>query len=189
MSDRIRSLDDFLLLLKGVKQGKDGQFMALCPRHDDHNRSLSIKQAGGMLLVKCFAGCDTAGILKTLGLEPKDLFLNSHKAKPEHRQIEAIYHYIDAKGKPFEVVRFKPKAFAQRRPDGKGGYIWNLKGILPTLYHQDKLHQAIQSSEPIYIVEGEKDCDNLWAIGLVSTTNPMGAGKWREPYSEALRRR
>jgi len=34
MSDRIKSLDDFLLLLKGVKAGKDGQYMALCPGKD-----------------------------------------------------------------------------------------------------------------------------------------------------------
>ena len=189
MSAKIHSLDDFLLLLKGVKQGKDGQYKALCPGHYDRNRSLSIKQADGKLLVKCFAGCNTADILKPLGLESKDLFMNSHKTntKPERREIEAVYHYIDAKGSPFEVVRTRPKGFYQRQPDGKGGYVTNLKGITPTLYHQDKLKQAIESGSPIYVVEGEKDCDNLWAVGLVSTTNPMGAGKWRDSYSQGLK--
>ena len=75
--------------LKALSLGKDGQYTALCPGHDDRNRSLSVKQADGKLLVKCFAGCDTADILKPLKLEPKDLFLNSHKARPEHREIEA----------------------------------------------------------------------------------------------------
>jgi hypothetical protein len=134
VSDRIRSLDDFLLLLKGVKPGKDGQYTALCPGHDDRNRSLSVKQADGKLLVKCFAGCNTADILKPISLEPKDLFLNSHKAKPEHREIVAIYHYHG-----FEVVRTRPKGFYQRRPDGKGGYVNNLKGVKLSLYHQDEL--------------------------------------------------
>ncbi len=187
MSARIRNLGDFLLLLKSVKPGKDGQFTALCPGHDDRNLSLIVKQADGKLLVKCFAGCDTADILKPLNLEAKDLFLNSHKPKPEHRDIEAIYHYMDANGKPFEVVRTRPKGFYQRQPDDKGGYINNLKGTMPTLYHQDKLRQIIDSATPIYVVEGEKDCDNLWIISLVSTTNPMGAGKWRDSYSAALR--
>ncbi|MFC1943295.1 hypothetical protein ACFLWO_01790 [Chloroflexota bacterium] len=66
MGDKIHSLDDFLLLLKGVKLGKDGQYMALRPSHEDHNRSLSVKQADSKLLVKCFAGCDTADILNAL---------------------------------------------------------------------------------------------------------------------------
>jgi len=35
MSDRIHSLDDFLALLKGVKAGKDGEYKALCPGHND----------------------------------------------------------------------------------------------------------------------------------------------------------
>ena len=56
MNDRISSLDDFLLLLKGVKSGKNGQFMALWPGHNYRNRSLSVKQADGKLLVKCLPG-------------------------------------------------------------------------------------------------------------------------------------
>ncbi len=181
MSDRIRSLDDFLLLLKDVKPGKDGQCTALCPGHDDRNRSLSVKQADGKLLVKCFAGCELAGILKPINLEPKDLFLNNHKAKPEHRYIEAIYHYDG-----FEVVRTRPKGFYQRQPDGKGGYISNLKGVTPSLYHQNELPQAIAAGKTIIIPEGEKDVDRLRAEGFTATCNPMGAGKWHDTYSEAL---
>lgn len=177
---------DFLSLLKGVKSVGKNQWLALCPAHHDTKQSLSVKEADGKILVKCFAGCELTDILKPLGLEPRDLFLDSHEAKLEYREIEAVYHYTDANGKPFEVVRTRPKGFYQRRPDGKGGYINDLKGIMPTLYHQDKLGQAITNNEPVYFVEGEKDCDNLWAIGLVSTTNPMGAGKWRSNYSEAL---
>jgi hypothetical protein len=36
-------------------------------------------------------------------------------------------------------------------------------------------------------VEGEKDVDHLMGLGLVATTSPMGAGKWRDHYSESLR--
>lgn len=188
MSDRIHSLDDFLLLLKGVNPGKDGQYTALCPGHDDRNRSLSVKQADGKLLVKCFAGCDTAGILKPLNLQAKDLFFNGSKGTKPKREIVAVYQYTDANGEPFEVVRLKPKAFKQRQPNpkAKGGYDWNLKGIVPTLYHQDELPQVIAAETPIFIVEGEKDTDNLRKLGFVATCNPMGAGKWRDSYSQAL---
>jgi hypothetical protein len=187
MSDRIKSLDDFLSLLRGVKKASGGSYMALCPGHDDHQQSLSVTEKEGKILLYCHAGCQLEDILRALGLEAKDLSLDSPKTKTEHREIEAIYKYTDANGKPFEVVRTKPKGFYQRRPDSKGGYINNLKGITPTLYHQDQLSKAIIANDPIFIVEGEKDCDNLWNIGLVSTTNPGGAGKWRDSYSEALR--
>lgn len=187
MSARIKSLDDLLTLLKGVKKGREGQFLALCPGHDDTKPSLSIKEADSKILLQCFAGCGLAGILKPLGLEPKDLFLDSYKTKLEHRKVEAIYYYTDANGKPYEVVRFKPKAFAQRQTDGKGGYLWNLAGIIPTLYHQTEITpKAIICGDTIYIPEGEADCDRLWELGLVATCNLGGAGKWKDSYSNTL---
>jgi hypothetical protein len=41
----------------------------------------------------------------------------------------------------------------------------------------------------VFVCEGEKDADRLAALGLTATTNPMGAGKWREEYAEPLRGR
>lgn len=182
MSDRIQSLEDFLALLKGVKHSHSDQYQALCPGHHDTKPSLSVKEANGKILLQCFAGCELENILGPLDLEPKDLFLNSHKAnKSEHREIEAIYQYDG-----FEVVRTRPKGFYQRRPDGKGGYINNLKGIVPTLYHQRELESAVLHGDTIFITAGEKDCDALWDIGLVATTNPGGEGKWKAAYSETL---
>ena len=182
MSSKLRNLYDFLALLKRVEQHGD-QYQALCPGHNDKKASLSIKEAEGKILLKCHAGCDLSTILKPLNLEPKDLFLNNQKTetKPEHCEIEAIYHY-----EGFEVVRTKPKGFYQRRPDGKGGYINNLKGVVPSLYHQSELTQVISAGETIFIVEGEKDVDQLRNKGFSATCNPMGAGKWRENYSDAL---
>src|SRR6185312_8711316 len=36
------------------------------------------------------------------------------------------------------------------------------------------------------VCEGEKDADSLASVGALATCNPMGAGKWRTEYSEAL---
>ena len=72
MSDRIRSLDDFLALLKSVKRDRESQYKALCPGHNDREPSLSIKEADGKILLKCFSGCELADILKPLNLEAKD---------------------------------------------------------------------------------------------------------------------
>lgn len=190
MSERIHRIEDFLALLKGVKPTSKDHWMAFCPSHDDQHQSLSIALDHDRILAYCHAGCGIEQVLAPLRLEKADLFLNNRKPKSkrrESREIEVVYCYADADGKPFEVVRFKPKGFSQRRPDGKGGYIWNLEGITPTLYHQKEVEAAIARNETVYLLEGEKDVDNLRSRKLVATTNVGGAGKWRDYYTEALR--
>ena len=46
---------------------------------------------------------------------------------------------------------------------------------------------GLKKGKSIFIVEGEKDVHTLETLGRVATTNPMGAGKWRETYSKILR--
>jgi hypothetical protein len=48
---------------------------------------------------------------------------------------------------------------------------------------------AADPAETVFVVEGEKDVDRLAELGLVATTNPMGAGKWQDHYSDFLRGR
>jgi putative DNA primase/helicase len=84
-------------------------------------------------------------------------------------------------------VRFEPKGFRQRRPDGRGGWIWNLQDTRRVPYLLPDLVKAVAAGETIYVPEGEKDVDNLRAIGFAATTNPGGCKKWRSEYSEHLR--
>jgi 5S rRNA maturation endonuclease (ribonuclease M5) len=102
----------------------------------------------------------------------------------------AIYDYTDETGKLlYQVCRFKPKDprkkkdFKQRRPDGKGGWIWNTDGVRRILYNLPEVIKA----QTVVITEGEKDADNLRFLGHVATTNPHGAEKWRDEYGETLR--
>ena len=62
-----------------------------------------------------------------------------------------------------------------------------MNGITPVLFHLPDMKTAICHGDRIFIAEGEKDCLNLWGIGLVATCNSGGAGKWRPEYSECLR--
>jgi hypothetical protein len=49
--------------------------------------------------------------------------------------IAATYDYRDENGALlFQVVRKVPKKFVQRRPNGSGGWIWNLDGVRRVLY-------------------------------------------------------
>lgn len=115
--------------------------------------------------------------------------LSSGSVDSTQRKIIATYDYKDAKGALlFQVVRWQPKSFSQRRPDGNGRWIWNLHGVRTVLYRLPELASA-DPQEPIFLPEGEKDVDNLARLGVVCATSPMGAGKWRVEYSEALRGR
>jgi hypothetical protein len=100
------------------------------------------------------------------------------------QKIEATYDYVDADGQlVYQVVRYEPKTFKQRRPDGKGGWIWSLNGVQRTLYNAAEVAKA----EAVLVVEGEKDVESARKKGIVATCNPGGAGKWRDEYSEILR--
>lgn len=115
-----------------------------------------------------------------------DYALAQEQPRPEQAssRIVATYDYTDENGKLlFQVCRFEPKKFSQRRPDGRSGWIWNLQGVRRVLYRLPEVVKA----EQVFVCEGEKDADRLRSLGLVATTAPMGAGKWRPEYSEALR--
>ncbi len=58
-----------------------------------------------------------------------------------------------------------------------------LGGIVPPLY---RLPELLSNKEPVYICEGEKAVESLRDLGLVATTNPGGAGKWRGYHSTPL---
>jgi Family of unknown function (DUF5906) len=124
---------------------------------------------------------------------------NGHdRAKATPRKLVETYDYTDEHGDlRFQVCRFEPKDFRQRRPDGLGGWVWNLDGERRILYRLPEVIEEIAQGRPVFIVEGEKDADNLAAIGVVATTNPGGASKakpgsayrskWLPEYSEFLR--
>ena len=96
-------------------------------------------------------------------------------------KITAIYPYNSDKGVLiFQVVRFEPKTFRPRRPDGNGGWIWNLKGVERVPY---RLPEVIAATR-VYIVEGEKAANRMVADwGVCATCSPGGANKWHPSYS------
>ena len=168
--------EEFTRLLRGVK-GKT----ARCPAHDDRQNSLSHSLKNGKILVHCHAGCSTEEILSAMGLEMTDLFEEEGNQK---MNIVATYDYCGEKKKLlYQAVRLVPKSFRQRRPDGNGGWVWNMKGIQPIPYRLPELLEALKNGKVVFVVEGEKDADNLAALGVTATTNHGGAGKWQASHS------
>jgi len=183
------NITEFLSLLKGVKPCGNG-YQALCPAHDDQKQSLFVSEGeDNRILAHCHAGCSINDICQALGIELKDLFPQKLKVHAGGKSpIVAAYNYCDAnRNLLFQVCRTADKRFFQRRPDGKGGWVNGLGDVKPVLYRLPEILQAVGRGETVFIPEGEKDCANLARIGLTATTSPMGAGKWRNHYSEHLR--
>lgn len=109
------------------------------------------------------------------------------EAKPNgSQQPPIVYQYFDGtRHLIYEVVRYElvdgSKKIRQRRPDGKGGHVWNLKGIRPLPYRLPELI-ATPVDVPILVPEGEKKVDALIAMGCVATCNSGGAKKWQEEF-------
>ena len=170
-----------------------GEATAWCPWHSDREGgtpSLGINVSKRK--VKCWV-CGKGGarnLAQVWGIELSD------GPPPERQEIEQTYDYLNSdRTLRFQVVRFRvppgaAKKILQRRPDpaDPNAWIWNLKGVQPSLYRLPELIEA-EPSEWVWIVEGEKDVDRLRDSGLIATCNPMGAGKWRKHYNRQLRGR
>lgn len=171
-----------------VKWNSKDEGIGLCPFHEDNKESLSINYRTGLFF--CHA-CNEKGDIfsfyqKKHGVDFKaalyELAKQTGITEPTKKPVIVdTYDYIDESGDLlFQTVRYEPKDFNQRRPDGKGGWIYNLKDIRLVPYNLSEVLKA----KSVIVVEGEKDCDNLKSLGLTATCNPMGAGKWKPSYNE-----
>jgi hypothetical protein len=167
---------------------KPDGFVARCPAHDDREPSLKVSAGeDGRILLYCHANCTTEEVVSALGLTMADLFdssANGQRKGKSSARIEAIYDYPDETGQLlYQAVRYDPKDFKFRRPDGNEDWIWNLDGVRRVLYRLPE----VMKSECILVLEGEKKVEAARAIGLVATCNPGGAGKWQPEYTKFLR--
>lgn len=198
MADKHAQLNKIVAKLRGVMRSGAG-LVAMCPAHDDKRQSLSLSvNDNGDVLLKCHAGCETADVMKAMGLTMADLFADGGAAPPlvisrAPEAIEAVYPYLDPETGELlnEVVRTKPKGFRQRRPDGKGGYVYTLGDVKRVLYRlRDVATMPVKKNRKgIAFVEGEKDADALWALKppVPAVTNLGGASAWRPEYVEQLK--
>jgi 5S rRNA maturation endonuclease (ribonuclease M5) len=172
---------------KRLEARQSGQgWIARCPAHEDRRASLSISPGrDDRVLLKCHAGCPTEAVVAALGLHLSDLMPSQPSAQG---RIVATYDYHNPAGAVlYQVVRREPKEFRQRRPDGNGGWIWDMRGVNRVIYRLPEIIQATITNDVLYIVEGEKDADAMWQHGLPATCNAGGALKWADAYSDVLR--
>jgi hypothetical protein len=178
---------------------------ARCPAHDDRTASLSISPGdNGGTVLHCHAGCDTSAVLAAKDLRLADLAPNGSPpsapsprwhplpcpvtlAKHQAMTIEAVYPYQDEMGALlYQVLRYYPKTFRQRRPDPSSpdGWSWKMGDVRRVPFHLPQLLDAIAAGRPVWIAEGEKDVLALEAAGFAATCNPGGAGKWPDTFAD-----
>jgi len=110
--------------------------------------------------------------------------------------FEATYDYPG-----FQKVRFpkghEPRFLIRHRDPSSNragkGWNWGASGADTTvLYRKDEIDEAIANGYEIVLVEGEKDADRLWSIGIPATCSAHGAArpnqdpKWTIEHSKQL---
>lgn len=170
---------------KRPRSGGQGRYQVPCPAHDDRNPSLTVWiDEKGKAAFNCHAGCSHEAIVHKLPQDVSEAVWGTWKAEP-------ITLRMPSRPAPDGTIRY-----AYRHPDGSLAYHivrtpdkrFRLEpaGAEPILYNLPEITQALGNGEPIYVVEGEKDADNLTARGLCATTSPFGAGKFAKVDSGIL---
>ena len=173
------------------KKAGDHRWKALCCFHTEKHASLYYYDLTESYY--CF-GCGRHGI-------SYEKYLRYIEALKPFNLVESLgepvasYAYRDEEGKLlYQKYRFEKrnekgeieKTFRIWRPDSKGGIIRNIQGIRRVIYNLDKINNS--GDKIIFLLEGEKDCDNLMTRfeGILATTSDIGAGrgfkKWRPEY-------
>ena len=184
------ALDRVFQRLSGIKSIANG-WVARCPAHDDKVQSLQVSERDDLSVgLHCHAGCDKFSIIGAMGLTFGELY-----SETTQKHIVKCYDYRSLDGELlFQSVRYYPKEFRQRRPDPtkhhhdpqkSDDWIWNLTG-LKTKKVPYRLPE-LKGMNEVWIVEGEKDADRLWNLGLPATCNAGGAKKWSSVETKALK--
>ena len=177
--------------LKKLRQHAKG-WSACCPAHDDRRPSLElwISRHDGVLMARCRSrNCRFVDIARSIGTRACDWYPgeNWSREKMPDRKIVNIYPYHDERGELlYQNIRYDPKDFSLRRPDGNGGWIWNLDGVDRILYRLPELLK--EKEQPVFIVEGEAKVDLLRSLELTATTSG-NATSWRHEMGAYLRQR
>ena len=180
----------------GVNLPSRNQVAARCALHKDRTSSMSINLEKGIW--SCHA-CNLEGGLidferKLTGRQDAECWAAINETigrdapapgKSKHGRIVDTYDYHDAAGMvTYQAVRYaEPKEFRQCRPDGNGGWTWNMEGVSRVPFNLP----AVVRSNVVLIAEGEKDALTLQetaadfsnedgTLTYAATTNIGGAG-------------
>jgi hypothetical protein len=145
------------------------------------------EEGGGVLDLikreKGLTGKDAFEWLRSIGCDVAEP--SNGKAK---RKMVDTFDYRDENGTlVFQVCRYEPKHHNQRKPNGLGGWEWNVKGSPALPYKLPELLKAIAAQRVIFIAEGERKVNALLKWDIAATCNAGGAKSWKPEHSAFLK--
>jgi len=181
---RTYPLDWWLERLEGVRPVGDG-YTALCPAHDDHKNSLSLRELpDGSVVLNCFAGCNYVDILEQLeGTGPR-IHINNVPEKvttqsprewwEQYTQIPS--HFWETLGVKYDlgsvVFTWREVDSKKKRRSGTKEFSWESSGSTTPPFWPSMPETL---PERIWISEGESDCGILRYLGLEAYALTKGA--------------
>ena len=111
------NLEALLGRFQGVRRSGNG-WVALCPAHADRNRSLSVCERQGKILLHCFAGCTAEAVCEALGIKLTGLFNSSavgllgavtSRAEAQTMRVACIYALLGVL-RGFRKIHFRQLA-------------------------------------------------------------------------------
>jgi hypothetical protein len=167
----------------------------LCPFHEDHDPSLSVFQGkDGFWRWKCL-GCNKGGdildflmlkddlkqgeALASLGIIEQPSSAAAKRGSKSDQAPAATYIYRDESGAPlYRKRKFSSRSYLTDRYEN-GKWVSKLGDTRRVLYDLPELVAASK----VFLLEGEKDCETVKALGLVATT--MGAvTHWKHEFAK-----
>ncbi len=176
-------IEEVLSKLSNVTKNGSG-YKARCPSHDDKTPSLSIKlgDAGNVLLF-CHAGCKIDEISAAIEVKVGELFPTKSKPITKSRIVATYDYRNENRDVLYQKVRYDPKKFEHRKPDGDGGWIWKLGDVRRVPFRLPELLEGLREGSPIVcLCEGEKDAITVSQLGYIATN----LKDWRNEFTGFL---
>jgi hypothetical protein len=198
-----------------MDRGDSFRTRGICHDGDDPE-TVSVRRVAGKVNIRCHKCDGDDDFLNAIGWTARDLYDEPREgregrqerptmppkprpkptAPKERRKAQrplrgevTAYPYCDEAGTLlYEVVRVElpgeDKTFRQIAADGSFG----IDGVRRVLYRLPHVLEVAQAGGIVMVVEGEKDADNLAAIGMCATTTTNGAkSEWLPEYTQAFK--
>jgi len=173
------------------------------PEHEDDNPSCSMTLTKDKKKILFY--CHSKGCQNIKSHAFREMGFKKNNRKQGKFIILREHQYFDKQGFPltkktkgyYEEEGIKTAQFRQSYFDTQQNRYVGKAHPKKVLYNLNYLenYRTKKPNKFVFIVEGEKDCDALSQVGLLSTTSPDGAGsntaqnKWLDDYTETLRGR
>lgn len=177
-----------LAIMLNAKRIRRGQWMAKCPVHKEDTPSLSIRDMGNRMSIRCF-GCGAKGtqVMEAMGLHASDLFIDTRTMTPELRgRLKDEYRLERLKA---EVIEYIGKQYFF---DASRSAYWRkaeeralrqIQELQDKLYPEGKIMRERKEKYKRFIAKHGHD--KLWELFLASEKGAAIAAKWGREIGKA----